>query len=294
MKRRAALLVLAWLTVGLPGLDAEADRWWAHVRFLADDALEGRDTGSPGYRKAAAYVAGEFQKAGLSPAGTDGYLQPVTFRSRRILEEKSSLALVRGGKVEPITLGDEATIGMRVDSAPQLEAPLVFVGHGLRIPEAKYDDLAGLRSARQGRPVPVWRSVSDLRTAAVALPVGSLELFEGHRRARHAVDHQSARHGHSLGAQYPFALPALADACGSRARRNRGRRSCRSRSIRRGPRSSSPVRVIPSRRSWRLPKPESRCPGSSCRRRCVPPSRCGQRTSNHPTSSHCCPAAIRS
>jgi Peptidase family M28 len=144
MKRRAALLVLAWLTVGLPGLDAEADRWWAHVRYLADDALEGRDTGSPGYRKAAAYVAGEFQKAGLSPAGTDGYLQPVTFRSRRILEEKSSLALVRGGKVEPITLGDEATIGVRVDSAPQLEAPLVFVGHGLRIPEAKYDDLAGL------------------------------------------------------------------------------------------------------------------------------------------------------
>ena len=144
MKRCAALLVLAWLTVGLPGLDAEADRWWAHVRYLADDALEGRDTGSPGYRKAAAYVAGEFQKAGLSPAGTDGYLQPVTFRSRRILEEKSSLALVRGGQVEPITLGDEATIGMRVDSAPQLEAPLVFVGHGLRIPEAKYDDLAGL------------------------------------------------------------------------------------------------------------------------------------------------------
>ena len=144
MKRRAALVVLAWLTVGLPGLDAEADRWWAHVRFLADDALEGRDTGSPGYRKAAAYVAGEFQKAGLAPAGTDGYLQPVTFRSRRILEEKSSLALVRGGKVEPITLGDEATISMRVDSAPQLEAPLVFVGHGLRIPEAKHDDLAGL------------------------------------------------------------------------------------------------------------------------------------------------------
>ena len=39
MKRRAALLVLAWLTIGLPGVDAEADRWWTHVRFLADDAL---------------------------------------------------------------------------------------------------------------------------------------------------------------------------------------------------------------------------------------------------------------
>ena len=132
------------MTVGLPGLDAEADRWWAHVRFLADDAVEGRETGSPGYGKAAAYLPAEFQKAGLAPAGTDGYLQPIKFSSRRILEEKSSLALVRNGKVEPITLGDEATISMRVDPAPQLEAPIVFAGHGLRIPEAEYDDLAGL------------------------------------------------------------------------------------------------------------------------------------------------------
>ena len=144
MKRRAALLFLVTLTLGFAALDAEADRWWAHVRFLADDALEGRETGSAGYRKAAAYVTAEFQKAGLQPGGTDGYLQPIGFKSRRILEDKSSLALVRGGKAEPIALGAEATISMRVDPAPQLEAPIVFAGHGLRIPEAKYDDLAGL------------------------------------------------------------------------------------------------------------------------------------------------------
>ena len=144
MKRRAALLFLVTLTLGFAALDAEADRWWAHVRFLADDALEGRETGSAGYRRAAAYVAAEFQKAGLQPGGTDGFLQPIGFKSRRILEDKASLALVRGGKAEPIALGAEATISMRVDPAPQLEAPIVFAGHGLRIPEAKYDDLAGL------------------------------------------------------------------------------------------------------------------------------------------------------
>ena len=56
--------------------------------------MEGRDTGSPGHKRAAEYVAGAFQKAGLEPAGVDGYIQPVTFKTRRIVEAKSSLALV--------------------------------------------------------------------------------------------------------------------------------------------------------------------------------------------------------
>ncbi|HEX5706981.1 MAG TPA: M28 family metallopeptidase [Pyrinomonadaceae bacterium] len=118
--------------------------WWAHVTFLADDKLEGRDTGSAGHRRAAEYVADEFKRAGLKAAGTKGYMQAVSFRSRRIVEEQSSLALVReGGAVERVELGDEATISMRAENAPQLEAPLVFVGYGLKVPEANYDDLAG-------------------------------------------------------------------------------------------------------------------------------------------------------
>jgi hypothetical protein len=143
MKHRVLLLCFASV-LAAAATSAEADRWWAHVTFLADDALEGRDTGSTGYRKAAAYVANEFAKSGLEPAGVDGYLQPVAFRSRRIIEDKSSLALVRDGRVEPVILGDEATFSMRIDPAPQLEAPLVFAGYGLRIPEARHDDLAGL------------------------------------------------------------------------------------------------------------------------------------------------------
>src|SRR5687768_757196 len=46
VNRRTPLLLLLWLAFGAPGPAAEADRWWAHVRFLADDALDGRDTGS--------------------------------------------------------------------------------------------------------------------------------------------------------------------------------------------------------------------------------------------------------
>jgi Zn-dependent M28 family amino/carboxypeptidase len=125
------------------GADAAA-RWFAHVEYLADDDMRGRETGSPEHRRAADYVADQFTRAGLEPAGIAGFMQPVTFRSRKIVEEKSSLALVRRGKTLPVVLGDEATFSMRIDAAPQVEAPLVFAGHGLVIPELNHDDFAGL------------------------------------------------------------------------------------------------------------------------------------------------------
>jgi hypothetical protein len=122
----------------------EAQRWWAHVQFLADDSLEGRNTGSEGHKKAAAYVADRFKQAGLEPAGTSGYLQPVAFVSRKIVEAESSLALVRNGAAEAVALGPEAAISMRAQTAPEVEAPLVFAGYGLTIPEAQHDDFADL------------------------------------------------------------------------------------------------------------------------------------------------------
>ncbi|HWB97584.1 MAG TPA: M20/M25/M40 family metallo-hydrolase [Bryobacteraceae bacterium] len=106
--------------------------------------MEGRNTGSAGHRKAAAYVAGEFERAGLKAAGTSGYLQPVRFHTRRVEEKGSSLELVRKGSVERITWGEDAFVSARVDPAPALEAGLVFVGYGLSVPEMHYDDLAGL------------------------------------------------------------------------------------------------------------------------------------------------------
>ena len=123
---------------------AEAADWWRHVAFLADDDMRGRETGSPEHRKAANYVADAFERAGLQPAGSDEFLQPVTFRSRKIDESKSSLAIVRKGKVTPVVLGDEASFGMRIDAAPAVDAALVFAGYGLRIPEASHDDFDGL------------------------------------------------------------------------------------------------------------------------------------------------------
>jgi pectate lyase len=123
---------------------ADGERWWSHVRFLADDRLGGRDTGSPGHRAAALYVAGELGRLGLRPAGTDGYLQPVALHRRQIDESRSSLALVRPTGTESLTLGEDATLSPRVAAAGALEAPLVFAGYGLTIPETGHDDFAGL------------------------------------------------------------------------------------------------------------------------------------------------------
>lgn len=122
----------------------DAAEWWAHVSFLAADDMRGRETGSPEHRKAANYVTDQLTRAGVEPAGTNGFLQPVTFRARRIDESKSSLALVRRGRVAPVVLGEEAAFGMRIDPAPSVDAPLVFAGHGLVIPEVEHDDFAGL------------------------------------------------------------------------------------------------------------------------------------------------------
>jgi Zn-dependent M28 family amino/carboxypeptidase len=63
---------------------------------------------------------------------------------RQIVEKDSSIALIRDGKSEPLALGEDAFFNTRVNLAPEIEAPLVFIGYGLTIPEKNYDDLAGL------------------------------------------------------------------------------------------------------------------------------------------------------
>ena len=58
--------------------DFSADRIKAHVTFLADDLLEGREAGTRGHEIAARYVASQFALLGLKPGGRDGtYFEPV-------------------------------------------------------------------------------------------------------------------------------------------------------------------------------------------------------------------------
>ena len=123
--------------------DATGQRWWSHIQFLADDSLEGRDVGSRGFEKASDYMAEQFHAAGLQPAGTEGYRQPMDFQVVRIDEARCSLDLLRDGKVQSVKLGDDAVLGVSSHAAENVEASAVFVGYGLTVPELNYDDLAG-------------------------------------------------------------------------------------------------------------------------------------------------------
>jgi Zn-dependent M28 family amino/carboxypeptidase len=124
--------------------DFDGKTWWDYVKVLSDDNMEGRETGSAGLKRAEAYVVEELKANGVEPAGSDGYYQPVKFEVRQIVEKDSSIALIRDGKSEPLSLGEDAFFNTRINLAPEIEAPLVFIGYGLTIPEKDYDDLAGL------------------------------------------------------------------------------------------------------------------------------------------------------
>lgn len=156
-----------------------ADRWWEHVKFLADDRLEGRNTGSEGHRIAAQYAADQFAQIGLQPAGKNGWFQPVPFDTRQIDESGSSLTIVAAGQETKLTLGKEAFISLRSDPAASVRAPMVFAGYGLQVPELDYDDLRStdlkgkiaviISGAPKGWPGPLSAHVqsADVRWAAL-------------------------------------------------------------------------------------------------------------------------------
>src|ERR1039458_5380759 len=105
-------------------------RWWAHVVALANDGMEGRDTGSGGYLKADRYVVTQFEKAGLKPAGENGYLQSVPLHVARLRADQSSIELVRKGGVKKLEWLRQITTGARAGLPERLEGDLVFPGDG--------------------------------------------------------------------------------------------------------------------------------------------------------------------
>ncbi len=138
------LVLLLPITAAEVSRPFDGQRWWTHVRYLADDNMQGRETGSAGYMDAARYVAAEFERAGMAPAGTQGYFQPIGFQSRRMIDSGTSVTIERDGAHEILQIGDDAIVSPRVDTPKSMDAPMVFAGYGLTIPEAKYDDFAGL------------------------------------------------------------------------------------------------------------------------------------------------------
>jgi len=121
-----------------------AERLRAHLAFLADDLLEGRFTGSPGYEIAARYVAAQFRQLGLRPVSAGSYLLPVPLVASNIDVDSVALEIVAGGKRTPLPWADGFVAdGSTLEDNSEAEAPVVFVGYGVEAPELGWDDYAG-------------------------------------------------------------------------------------------------------------------------------------------------------
>ena len=149
LRRLPALIAAALLIGATPpqpvGDRHAADRIKAHVEFLASELLEGRDTGSRGHAIAANYVAAEFRKLGLKPGGTNGsWFVQVPFR-RATLSGTPTVQLTLNGRKSQLAPGKDVAVRPNVTAKDlSLNAPLVFVGRGVRDPRLGIDDYAGL------------------------------------------------------------------------------------------------------------------------------------------------------
>ncbi|MBM3296300.1 MAG: M20/M25/M40 family metallo-hydrolase, partial [Candidatus Aminicenantes bacterium] len=128
-----------------PRLEPDGRKALDHVRFLASDEMGGRKSGTPGYERAAAYVADRMKEYGLRPGGEGGtYFQPVPFKTWSHFEQPLRLEIVsprslryfpgRGRDFQPVPgTGSGA-----------LRARPVFAGFGVVADKAGWDDYGTL------------------------------------------------------------------------------------------------------------------------------------------------------
>jgi hypothetical protein len=150
---RKFILLGAMLPLSLPGaVLAQApaaftpERFRAHIDFLADDLLEGRDTGSRGHEIAARYVASQFESFGLAPGGQDGdWYQRLTLQQTNRGAMRGSLTVSGPGGEQTFEHAGEAMIRINGREPSQdVSAPLVFVGYGIEDPLLRINDYRGL------------------------------------------------------------------------------------------------------------------------------------------------------
>jgi hypothetical protein len=140
LKSGAALaaLILAGLTAGgasaqplrSAGIkDPDTKAWWQIAEAISSDAMEGRDTGSPGYDRAADIVVARFKAAGLKPAGDNGgWFQ--TFPVHEVaVGNGTSIAYARADMAEPLGFLTNVTVRPTDELPATVDAALTFRGY---------------------------------------------------------------------------------------------------------------------------------------------------------------------
>lgn len=156
--------------------DADSRAWWRLTTQLSDDAMEGRDTGSAAYARAARIVADRFAAAGLKPAGDNGgFFQSVPLHEVRVDAAGVQIAVVHdGGNRTALQFLHQITVRPTDALAPSLDAPLVFGGYCAprEVGEARGKVVVCFGTRRQGLP-----SAADrLRAVAEAGAAGLINV----------------------------------------------------------------------------------------------------------------------
>lgn len=151
--------------------DPAANRIEDDVRALADDRMQGRETGTPGHDLAVEHVAERFAEAGLEPGGDDGsWFQRVPLLRASIGPEGARLEVRLGDDTAALRFEEQFVPMANFDRArAEVDAPAVFVGQAVHAPELGHDDFAGL----------------DLRGKVAVLFGGAPDAFDDTRRAFH-------------------------------------------------------------------------------------------------------------
>jgi Peptidase family M28 len=126
--------------------DFNADRFKAHVTFLADDVLEGREAGTRGHEIAARYIASQFALLGVRPGATGGgYFERVSLQEAQLTGASPTLTLTSSHGTQTLKQREAVMIeGPIAGGAVKLNAPLVFVGYGMKDTVIGFDDYEGL------------------------------------------------------------------------------------------------------------------------------------------------------
>ncbi len=117
------------------------------IQTLSSDAFEGRGPATNGEAKSIAYIAEQMKAAGLQPAGDKGsWYQDVPLLKSDIVGTPQ-LSITSAGTKQALTQGDQIAVRAAMtgqQSVAIADAPLVFVGYGVKAPERNWDDFKGV------------------------------------------------------------------------------------------------------------------------------------------------------
>jgi len=116
--------------------------YMSHLRFLSSDLLEGRAPGTRGGTIAAEYIAAQFERLGLVPAGDSGSWY---HRIPVITHDPDPTITVTSTPAVPLAYKrDFVAWSMRDSAMVSVQAPIVFAGYGTTAPEERWGDFMGV------------------------------------------------------------------------------------------------------------------------------------------------------